>query len=208
MDPFLITSIFVPICVTYGRMQLTRAKRDASNPMHLRSHWHGEGMFWELERMDEMKWAITGTPKQAGLQYTPYTIYIECLRLWISINSHKSIPRYLMYGTLTYSYQQTLTTCRELYHTLSGKTVVLGTFFGKDHCFGNDFFLLTSRVWFARVFDISTVLVEDFLPFDSSYCHDFFRDFLCGTDLFRGGEGWSQLHGSVARQITFRVLGA
>ena len=44
-----------PICVTYGRMQLTRAKRDASNPMHLRSHWHGDGMFWELERMDEMK---------------------------------------------------------------------------------------------------------------------------------------------------------
>ena len=37
LDPFLITSIFVRICVTYGRMQLTRAKRDASNPMHLRS---------------------------------------------------------------------------------------------------------------------------------------------------------------------------
>ena len=38
-----------------------------------------------------------------------------------------------------------------------------------------------------KVFDISTVLVEDFLPFDSSYCHDFFRDVLCGTDLFREG---------------------
>ena len=67
--------VFVPICVTYGRMQLTRAKRDASNPMHLRSTetlaWRGHVLGTGEDGWNEMSHSWNSKTSS----FTKYTIH-------------------------------------------------------------------------------------------------------------------------------------